>query len=149
MNILLFFAKGYVYVDSFSLSVLSSLVDSAMDLVSQFVIYWTERNMLKQHPSYPVGRTRLEPIGIITLATIMTMSAAMIIQESARALIDNHKLRDFNYIAIGSMGTVIVLKVILWLFCRSYKDQPIALALAEDHINDVLSNTVALGMFFC
>jgi len=144
VNILLFFTKIYVYIDSFSLSVLVSLVDSIMDLLSQFVIYCTERNMTRQHPKYPVGRTRLEPTGIMTVATLMIVSTIFIIKESVQALLDDHKLEDFNYIAIGSMSSVIFLKFICWLFCRSFKGQPIALALAEDHINDVLSNCIAL-----
>lgn len=127
VNILLFCTKIYVYIDSFSLSVLVSLVDSIMDLLAQSVIYFTERNMLKQHSKYPAGRTRLEPIGIMTVSTLMIVSTIFIIRESAQALIAQHHLNDFNYFAIGSMSSVIILKFFCWLFCRSFKGQPIAL----------------------
>ncbi len=39
---------------------------------------------------------------------------------------------------------VIFLKFILWIYCRQFKHSPIAQALAQDHINDVASNIVAL-----
>jgi len=39
---------------------------------------------------------------------------------------------------------VIFLKFCLWLYCRKFKYSPIARALAQDHINDVGSNAVAL-----
>lgn len=39
---------------------------------------------------------------------------------------------------------MIFLKFALWLYCRRFKHSPIAQALAQDHINDVGSNVVAL-----
>ena len=48
-----------------------------------------------------------------------------------------HNTVNIQYIA------VIFLKFCLWIYCRRYK-QPIVQALAQDHINDVGSNIVAL-----
>ena len=52
----------------------------------------------------------------------------------------------FSFIcAVASIySAVIFLKFCLWLYCRRFKKSPIARALAQDHINDVGSNSVAL-----
>lgn len=48
-----------------SLSILSSLVDSAVDITSGLVIWLTARAIRKRDPYlYPRGRTRLEPLGL-------------------------------------------------------------------------------------
>merc|ERR1712154_314157 len=39
-------------------------------------------------------------------------------------------------------------KFCLWIYCRQFKHSPIVQALAQDHINDVWSNTVALIVIF-
>ena len=44
------------------------------------------------------------------------------------------------------LGLATLTKVALYLFCRSMRDKsPSALALSEDHLNDCLSNTMALA----
>jgi divalent metal cation (Fe/Co/Zn/Cd) transporter len=58
-----------------------------MDLVSSFVMVVTSR--LAARPSvykYPVGRTRIETIGIILFCALMTTVAIQLIIESGRTL---------------------------------------------------------------
>ena len=58
---------------------------------------------------------------------------------------------SINKILISSWqwiySAVILLKFCLWLYCRRFKRSPIAQALAQDHINDVGSNAVALAAY--
>lgn len=66
-----------------SLSVVSSLVDSAVDLVSGAVIYVTNRAARKANfARYPFGRSRLEPAAIIIISVVMGLASIMIIKES-------------------------------------------------------------------
>lgn len=72
VNILLFIAKTVAAVLSGSLVVISSVIDSAMDLTTGAVMFCTtraisNRNLLK----YPRGRTRLEPLALIVISVIM------------------------------------------------------------------------------
>jgi divalent metal cation (Fe/Co/Zn/Cd) transporter len=58
-----------------------------MDLVSSVVMMVTTR--MARRPSlykYPVGRTRIETIGIILFCALMTTVAVQLIVESGRAL---------------------------------------------------------------
>ena len=43
---------------------------------------------------------------------------------------------------------VVFLKFCLWVYCRQFTHSPIAQALAQDHINDVYSNAIALVVIF-
>ena len=51
---------------------------------------------------------------------------------------------DFVFVS-RIYSAVIFLKFCLWLYCRQFRKSPIAQALAQDHINDVGSNSVALA----
>ncbi|XP_064598795.1 uncharacterized protein LOC135465484 [Liolophura sinensis] len=148
VNVMLLIAKSVAVALSGSISIISSLLDSAMDLVSGAVIWWTSRAVRKRNPySYPQGRTRLEPVGIIILAVVMAVASLQIIKESVTKMIslaggaDSLPNMDIATIAIA-LSTVVV-KFILYMVCRKV-DSPSIQALALDHRNDVLSNTIAL-----
>ena len=148
-NIILFITKTVVFVLTFSLAVVASLVDSMLDLVSQVIMFLTERNVKIVNEKYPVGKTRLEPVGILSVSILMVMSAVTVIREAIAMLARGSTPVSFDIFTIISMCLVIALKFGLWLYCKQFKHSPIAMALAEDHSNDVFSNAVALiaGMF--
>ncbi|ETO28226.1 cation efflux protein/ zinc transporter [Reticulomyxa filosa] len=50
----------------------------------------------------------------------------------------------FHSLMVGTLTFCVILKLGLWLYCRRFQHSPIACALAEDHINDVCSNGVAI-----
>lgn len=63
LNLLITFVKFIAYARTLSLSVLAALLDSVLDVVSQFVLNYTERHSSIQRSSafYPAGASRLEP----------------------------------------------------------------------------------------
>jgi hypothetical protein len=65
VNILLLVSKIWAYLVSDSKAVLASAADSAVDLLSQVVISYTDWRMQKLDPHYPVGQARLEAIGVL------------------------------------------------------------------------------------
>lgn len=68
INITLTLAKATASYLSGSLSIISSLVDSLVDITSGLVIWLTSRAIRKHDPYlYPVGRTRLEPIALVSI----------------------------------------------------------------------------------
>ena len=54
----------------------------------QVVIAVAEKYMRSADPSYPVGRTRLETVGVVACAVIMTIATIEVIQAAAGDLVD-------------------------------------------------------------
>ncbi|KAF1319982.1 Cation diffusion facilitator, partial [Globisporangium splendens] len=149
INVMLAIAKLYAAISSGSLAVLSSLVDSILDLTSQVLFWYSDKRMHTPSVRYPAGRRRLEPIAVIISATLMGMAAVEVIQKSAETLIAGFKgnLPDLNMSAltIVTLCVAICVKLVLWFICsRIAKNSPSADALAQDHRNDVFSNAVAV-----
>ena len=73
INIFILLTKTVAYLETMSLSVLAALVDSILDVVSQFILYYTERRSSKTRSSarYPAGASRLEPLGVLSCAALM------------------------------------------------------------------------------
>lgn len=62
-NVLLFVAKIYASVQSKSLAVIASTLDSLLDLLSGFILWFTSnamRNPNQYH--YPIGKKRMQPV---------------------------------------------------------------------------------------
>ena len=143
-NLLLFFFKLAASIQSGSLSVISSLVDSALDLFSGFTIGLASYLMHHYNQyQYPIGRNRLEPVAIIITAAVMGTAALQIvttaITDIASGSLDSH----INGFSGSIIAFTIILKGILFLICFRV-DSPSVKALATDHRNDFASNIAAL-----
>ena len=80
VNLFLFIIQMYAAISTGSLSLFATAADAFMDLVSSVVMLITSR--LAARPSvykYPVGRTRIETIGIIMFCCLMTTVAIQLI----------------------------------------------------------------------
>jgi len=74
-NTVLLIMKIVVMVLTSSVSVLASLVDAALDFLSTGIVWTTTRLIAqKDQYKYPVGRRRLEPIGVLVFSVIMITS---------------------------------------------------------------------------
>lgn len=148
-NVVLFVAKVWSAVASHSLAVAASAVDSFLDLLSQLIIFISERSMRKSDwNTYPAGKARLEPIGVILCAAAMGMFSLQIILQSGETLIKGLKgevpVTEFDTPTIALLVVTIVLKIALYFYCNQWSDDSEnAMTLAVDHRNDVLSNSVA------
>ena len=149
VNILLLAAKAIAAIWSNSLSLIASLVDSALDLLCTLIIWTTNRlvgwklDRLKKR--FPVGRRRLEPIGILVFSIIMIVSFLQILQESVSKLLPSgeHKTAELPPAAISSMVATIVVKGTIWIGCARIKTTQVQ-ALAQDCKTDVYFNTLSL-----
>ncbi|GKV29478.1 hypothetical protein SLEP1_g38407 [Rubroshorea leprosula] len=84
-NIVLFVAKIYASVESKSMAVIASTLDSLLDLLSGFILWFTAYAMKKpNHYRYPIGKNRMQPVGIIVFASVMATLGLQIILESVR-----------------------------------------------------------------
>ena len=164
-NIFITLTKLATYVQTLSLSVLAALVDSILDIASQLVLNYTERHSSLSRSSalYPAGAARLEPVGVLTCAALMGMASFEVIKESIESLVSRQAIQDVSILSFWSMIGVILLKLALLLLCqradtnwakRNGKttftiSDPTLEALAQDHYNDALSNSVAALALLC
>ncbi|CAF1083260.1 unnamed protein product [Rotaria sordida] len=156
-NIILVVGKIFSAIISKSLSIASSAIDSTIDLMLNFAIWWAARAIRKRNPHlYPQGRTRLEPIIIIILSIVMCAASFQVIFEGVRSVIEDvNYFRnvsgyayekppvDINPAAISIMCITIVIKIILSVLCYRVST-PTMSALSADHRNDVVATMVAL-----
>ncbi|CAK7326052.1 unnamed protein product [Dovyalis caffra] len=146
-NFLLFAAKVYASVESKSLAVIASTLDSLLDLLSGFILWFTSHAMKNpNHFHYPIGKKRMQPVGIVVFASIMATLGLQILLESGRQLIakkgpEMDKGQEKWMITI--MVSVTVVKFLLMLYCRRFKNE-IVRAYAQDHLFDVITNSVGL-----
>lgn len=69
-NLLLFIAKVYISVRSRSLAIIASTLDSLLDLLSGFILWFTAFSMRKPNPYlYPIGKNRMQPLVCAYLVT--------------------------------------------------------------------------------
>jgi len=146
-NLAIFTAKVYACVRSGSLAIIASTLDSLLDLLSGFILWFTAISMRKQNPYlYPIGKKRMQPLGILVFASVMATLGLQIILESSRTLISKEHSLDLeesrNWVVGIMVGTTIV-KFLLMAYCRSFSDE-IVRAYAQDHFFDVVTNLIGL-----
>lgn len=62
-NLVLFIAKVYASIESRSLAVIASTLDSLLDLLSGFILWFTSHAMRNPNQfHYPIGKTRMQPV---------------------------------------------------------------------------------------
>ncbi|KAF9116451.1 hypothetical protein BGX27_002483 [Mortierella sp. AM989] len=131
-----------------SLAVLASMLDSLMDLLSGAIIWYSARlrsNTTDGH-RYPVGKARMEPLGIIVFASVMVTSFIQVMLQSIERLLEKSgEPVDLGFIILILLGLNILVKLALWAWCRTMKDSPSVLALAQDHLNDVVFNIFSIA----
>lgn len=172
-NILLVILKIIAYSLSLSMSVLASMVDSCLDILSGLVLFICARlarsgaektghqdslKLQKQSITYPIGKRRYETLGVLSFACIMGTFAATLAYESIQQIIQLAKgVPDnparFDTLQIVIIGFTIVLKLFLCLFChfvgrRAKILSDACLAYRDDHRNDVLSNSLGFVAAF-
>ncbi|KAI1338580.1 hypothetical protein F5Y15DRAFT_121983 [Xylariaceae sp. FL0016] len=141
-NIILLAGKIAVVFSVPSMSVLASLVDAVLDFLST-VIVWTTTWLISRQDQYqyPVGRRRLEPLGVLVFSVIMITSFAQVALESIQRLAaPNHEIVEVGISALCIMLSTVVIKGLCWLWCRLVKNSSVQ-ALAADAMTDVIFNT--------
>lgn len=62
-NMVLFAAKVYASLRSGSLAIIASTLDSLLDLLSGFILWFTAFSMQTPSPyQYPIGKKRMQPL---------------------------------------------------------------------------------------
>lgn len=144
-NTVLLGGKIVVIVLTSSLSVLASLVDGALDFLSTAIV-WTTTKLISRRDdhSYPVGRRRLEPIGVLVFSVIMITSFFQVSLECFNRLTSgDHSIVQLGLPAILIMASTVLIKLGCWFWCRLIKNSSVQ-ALAQDALTDVVFNTFSI-----
>ncbi|KAK4189363.1 cation efflux family-domain-containing protein [Podospora australis] len=149
LNFCLFIIQMYAAISTGSLALFATAADAFMDLVSSFVMVVTSR--LAARPSvykYPVGRTRIEAIGIILFCALMTTVAIQLLIESARALGNggHGESEELHIIPIVFVSVAIFGKASMMVYCYAYRRFPTVHIFFVDHRNDIAVNAFGLIM---
>ncbi|KAH8891266.1 hypothetical protein GQ53DRAFT_794350 [Thozetella sp. PMI_491] len=147
-NILLLAGKGVAVLSTGSLSLMASLVDSVLDLLCTLIIWTTNRivqwRLDALQSRFPVGRRRLEPLGIVVFSIIMVVSFVQILKESVEKLAPLHGVPEaLPATAVGALLATVVVKGAIGLVCMRIKTTQVQ-ALAQDCKTDVIFNTLSL-----
>lgn len=153
INFLLLLGKVAIAFLTDSLSIVASLVDSVLDFLSTFIIYIANRlsttKSWQAQLAYPIGRAKLEPLGILIFSTIIIISFFQVGLESFKKLFlsssDLHVVVAIGNDAILIMVVTILAKVGCWWWCNKSKSSSVQ-ALAQDAVTDIVFNSVSLIM---
>lgn len=153
VNAVLLVGKIVISLLTNSLSVIASLVDSVLDFLSTFIIYIANRlsnnKNWRTQILYPIGRTKLEPLGILIFSVIIIISFFQVGLESFKKLFlskpEEHIVVEIGFDAIAIMLATIFAKFACWAWCITSKSSSVQ-ALAQDAMTDVVFNTVSLIM---
>ncbi|KAF3342776.1 hypothetical protein VD0002_g3814 [Verticillium dahliae] len=148
LNFLLFVIQLYAAVSTGSLALFATATDAFMDFVSSLVMLVT--SALAVRPSvykYPVGRTRIETIGIILFCCLMTTVAVQLLIESGRRLAEGESDSEaLHLVPIILIGVAIFTKGSLMFYCLAYRKYPSVHVFYIDHRNDIAVNSFGLIM---
>ncbi|WCJ32431.1 Cation efflux family protein [Euphorbia peplus] len=147
-NVLLLAFKIYATVKSGSIAIAASTLDSLLDLMAGGILWFTHVSMKNINVyKYPIGKLRVQPVGIIIFAAIMATLGFQILIQAVEELIKDDPPAKMSsdqllwlYII---MITATLVKLALWIYCRS-SGNTIVRAYAKDHYFDVVTNVVGL-----
>ncbi|KAK3062170.1 hypothetical protein LTS18_004676 [Coniosporium uncinatum] len=144
-NVILLILKIIVTVLTSSVSVLASLVDAALDFLSTAIVWVTTRMIShKDQYHYPIGRRRLEPIGVLVFSVIMITSFFQVSLEGLSKITGpDHTIVRLTIPAIAIMSATVVIKGLCWFYCRLIKNSSVQ-ALAQDAMTDVVFNIFSI-----
>jgi cation diffusion facilitator family transporter len=147
-NVVLLVLKIYATAVTGSIAIAASTLDSLLDLISGGILWFTHLSMKNVNIyKYPIGKLRVQPVGIIIFAAIMATLGFQILVQAVEELIKNEvpKSLDPNELVwlYAIMLTATAVKLVLWLYCKSSPNE-IVRAYAKDHYFDVITNVVGL-----
>lgn len=149
-TLFIFVLKIAVAVYSGSLAITASAIESSLDVLSNAIIWCSARIAKRKNVrKWPIGKTRLEPVSIIIFSAIMGVAALEIIISSIQDIIKvmsdgGASTLNVNAVAYGSLGAVLAVKAALFALCYAYRASASIAALAQDSLNDMISDVAAL-----
>ncbi|XP_010504748.1 PREDICTED: putative metal tolerance protein C3 [Camelina sativa] len=147
-NIFLLALKIYATVKSGSIAIAASTLDSLLDLMAGGILWFTHLSMKNVNIyKYPIGKLRVQPVGIIIFAAVMTTLGFQVLLVAAEQLISNEPSDKMNHDQLVWLYSIMLsataIKIVLWIYCKSSRNH-IVRAYAKDHHFDVVTNVLGL-----
>lgn len=147
-NIILLAFKIYATIETGSIAIAASTLDSLLDLMAGGILWFTHLSMININIyKYPIGKLRVQPIGIIIFAAIMATLGFQVLVQAVEQLVEDkasEKMTTDQLVWLYAiMLSATVIKLGLWFYCRS-SGSTIVRAYAKDHYFDVVTNIVGL-----
>lgn len=147
-NIVLLAFKIYATIKTGSLAIAASTLDSLLDLMAGGILWFAHLSMKKINIyKYPIGKLRVQPVGIVIFAAIMATLGFQILIQAVEQLIQQkptEKMSSNQLLWLDAiMLSATAVKLALWLYCRSSRNE-IVRAYAKDHYFDVVTNVMGL-----
>ncbi|KAG5550686.1 hypothetical protein RHGRI_015592 [Rhododendron griersonianum] len=147
-NVVLLAFKIYATIKSGSMAIAASTLDSLLDLMAGGILWFTHLSMKNINIfKYPIGKLRVQPVGIIIFAAIMATLGFQILIQAVEELVKDEGSENLTTDQLIWLCTIMltatVVKLALWLYCRS-SGSDIVRAYAKDHYFDVITNIVGL-----
>ncbi|CAN8254307.1 unnamed protein product [Cochlearia groenlandica] len=147
-NIFLLALKIYATIKSGSIAIAASTLDSLLDLMAGGILWFTHLSMKNINIyKYPIGKLRVQPVGIIIFAAVMATLGFQVLLVAAEQLITNQPPEKMSHDQLvwlyAIMLSATAIKLVLWLYCRSSRNH-IVRAYAKDHHFDVVTNVLGL-----
>ncbi|KAH7416415.1 hypothetical protein KP509_14G090600 [Ceratopteris richardii] len=141
--------KVYASVKTRSIAIIASTLDSLLDLLAGAILWFTKYSMSSYDVySYPIGKSRLQPVGIVIFAAVMATLGVQVLIEAVSQLLEHDASSKLSISQLewlcSIMGIATVVKLLLFLYCRSFKNEIIK-AYSQDHSFDILTNVVGLA----
>jgi len=130
-------------------AVVSGALDSLCDTISQIVNYFSRD---RQDPEFPMGRHRLQSVGLIICSTINISASSMNIVHVIKDFIADVSSSASKHSSASESETIavisilcfgITIKLYLFIYCRML-DNILDRILAQDHFNDMCGNSLVL-----
>ncbi|XP_015898922.3 metal tolerance protein 4 isoform X2 [Ziziphus jujuba] len=147
-NVFLLVFKIYATVQSGSIAIAASTLDSLLDLMAGGILWCTHLSMKSINIyKYPIGKLRVQPVGIVIFAAVMATLGFQVLIQAIEQLIKNkpsEKLTSEQLVWLYAiMLTATGVKLVLWFYCKSSGNK-IVRAYAKDHYFDVVTNVIGL-----
>ncbi|GMI84180.1 hypothetical protein like AT3G58060 [Hibiscus trionum] len=147
-NVVLLAFKLYATIRSGSIAIAASTLDSLLDLMAGGILWFTHLSMKSTNIyKYPIGKLRIQPVGIVVFAAVMATLGFQVLIQAVEQLVANEPSEKMSVEKLIWLYTIMltatVVKLALWLYCRSSSNK-IVRAYAKDHYFDVVTNVVGL-----
>lgn len=148
-NVILLAFKIYATIKSGSIAIAASTLDSLLDLMAGGILWFTHLSMTNINIyKYPIGKLRVQPVGIIIFAAIMATLGFQILVQAVEELVKDKASDKMTTDQLIWLFTIMLsatfVKLALWLYCRT-SGSDIVRAYAKDHYFDVITNVVGLA----
>ncbi|KAG8059278.1 hypothetical protein GUJ93_ZPchr0002g26696 [Zizania palustris] len=147
-NIVLLVFKVYATVRTGSMAIAASTLDSLLDFLAGGILWFTHLSMKSVNIyRYPIGKLRVQPVGIIVFAAIMATLGFQVLIQAIEQLVENKPGAKMTLDQLTWLYSIMLsataVKLALYLYCRS-SGNSIVRAYAKDHYFDVITNVVGL-----